>query len=186
VANDVGAVGLFSNGRRSDARRHRRRPLGALPPTQASPATVTRVAVLPHGTTICVNRPASLSIEQRCNLCATATPSITRYGAVLYSAGTKPRSGCDDGVCHERRQAVRVDTFRLGGAAGRHDGVRSTNVAFLISSRAVAQNRSGPMHQIPKPGVAEKTRCATVFRPHLVATKKNPMAERLGVLSYCK
>jgi hypothetical protein len=41
VANDVGDVGFFSNSRRSDAHRYRRRPLGALPPAQPSPAALT-------------------------------------------------------------------------------------------------------------------------------------------------
>lgn len=55
VVNDVGDVGFFPNGPRSDARCHRRRPLGALPPAQTFPAALTSlfaVAVLPHGATI--------------------------------------------------------------------------------------------------------------------------------------
>jgi hypothetical protein len=36
------------------------------------------------------------------------------------------------GVCDEPRQAVWVDTTRLGRVAGRHHVWRSTNVAFLI------------------------------------------------------
>jgi hypothetical protein len=44
-----------------------------------------------------------------------------------------------------RRQAVWVDTFRLGGVASRHDGVLGPDVAFLTSRWAIGS----PMHENP-------------------------------------
>jgi len=50
----------------------------------------------------------------------------------------------DDGVRGERRQTIWVDTFRLGGAARRHDVVRSPNAAFLIGAQ-ICEANGGPI-----------------------------------------
>jgi hypothetical protein len=50
-------------------------------------------------------------------------------------------SSCDDDACDERRQAVWVDTFRLGGVASRHGRVWSADVASLIRAALPRDHR---------------------------------------------
>jgi len=56
--------------------------------------------------------------------------------AILQSAPTRYRAPAMMAHVIKRRQAVQLETFRLGGVVGRHDFVRSTNVAFLIGNLA--------------------------------------------------
>jgi hypothetical protein len=62
---------------------------------------------------------------------------------------------------------------------GRPDVVRGTNVAFLISGWAWI-NRSGPLHANLVSRKRHAERQSLDWR--VVATKKNPITERLGVL----
>ncbi len=71
--------------------------------------------------------PASRSIQPFCDLRATAI--VASYS--VWCGRVQTTSTCDDGIRGERRQTIRVDAYRLGGAACRHDVVRGTNATFL-------------------------------------------------------
>ena len=74
----------------------------------------------------------SRTIHLLCNPSATATAPVARYRSNTPVGSDQTTSTYDGGAYRERRQAVWLETFRLGDVVGWHDFVRSVNVVFLI------------------------------------------------------
>ena len=80
----------------------------------------------------------------------------------VSSCPDQTTSTCDDGACHERRQVVQLETFRLGRVAGRDDCVRSADVTFLIGNLARREASSDvvrPHRQIESIGWIAPPKC---------------------------